>query len=512
MFKKINNFISSKLMFCLIFLTIMAIISFNIPLIADDFSLSISQVTNQPIKNLYDIFESVKDFYLNWNGRILGYFLSELSLIGNRQLFFRLVYPIINLIIVLEVKDLIFEEKNNTYLFLVGAIFLSPHVLTMSQTMFWIIGWSTYVFPLIFIIYLINYFKNVCSKSCKCFNKVTLFVSSFAGCLFVEHYALIIFGLSIMTIMVEIYRYKKIKISKETIYFLVGAIFGLLTIFAAPGLLNRASTDLTANFTMLKKFHFGWTRFIYNYFYLNQRIFIVVSLTLIIANYKYGNCKLAIIFNVLHLPILTLAVLLMFFPRVLNPYMLECLTGEWSFYTCELKNIIIYSSFVVYNLLVLLSNTIYLSLKEKNAYLFTLYGAAVMSSLCFVLSNLACERTQYISYVLLAIIGLEVYSKIDFKNFLKKTMLIASIMMFALLSTKYISNYYGQYQIYLRNENRYQTCAINKCQEVFVEDFNYNYIFKSDYNYDDQFNWLMDAIRHYYCLPSNTFIEPIIIK
>ena len=504
---KIIKLINNKAIFSIVLLFVMFLISFNIPLTADDYSFSFPIGSKVNFNSIIGIFESVKYNYLYWNGRILAYFISEIFLLGENQIIFRILYPIINLIIIFELNDLVFDGKDNSFLYVTSMMFLFSHILVLNQVMFWIVGWATYCLPLIFILPLIRYFKETCRKQDISIKKYILFIFSFAGSLFVEHYSLVILGISLFCALREIISNKKFKLTNTTIFFLLGALLGTLTIFLAPGLSYRAGGDLINDFALLEKFHFGWARFIYCFFYLNQRIFLLLSIVMIINNLKSNN-RIVKFYSLLYIPIILTSLVIMLKPGLMSPVMCECLTGEWSYYTCELKNTIVYSTVVIYYILIFLINIIYISCKEHNFYIFVLYGASVMSSLCFVFSNMACERTQFISFVLLAIILLDMVSNDSYfkSEVIKEIFIIVSIFLFGLLSYKYITNYNKQFDIYMRNKQRYENCSLEKCKEVRVEEFDYRYVFKSDFNFEDQFNWQMNAIRKYHRLDSDCII------
>lgn len=71
-----KKILTKRNIFVFLFLVIMYVISFNIPLVADDFSYSLSRLTGERLNNVYDVFVSVGHECLTWNGRLLGYFFT----------------------------------------------------------------------------------------------------------------------------------------------------------------------------------------------------------------------------------------------------------------------------------------------------------------------------------------------------------------------------------------------------------------------------------------------------
>lgn len=492
----------TKYTFIVMFLLLMYFISFHIPLNADDFGYSRSRIDGSIMNNLLDVIKSVGYEYMTWNGRILGYFFTQISLMHDNQIVFRIIYPIINLIIIFEIFDLVFDMKIYINLFVISALFLFAHVLQSNQTLFWIIGWCIYVLPLIFIIPLIKYFKNITSNKPNNIKPTVIFFLALSSSLFVESYSLLVLGLGLVSFIYEAIKNK--KISLDTKLFCLGSIIGILIIFLAPGLNNRASEDLTATFTLAEKFHFGWSRFNYTFFYMNQRIFLVLNPLLIIYNLKKKDL-LHTILLILSIPILIFTIILVIKPNIFGFEILESLTGEWSYYTVSKTALYKYSLIVIYYLIMYLINFISM-IKDSGVYLVILYLAALCTSFIFLFSNMACERTSYISYVILMIISLEIMNSID-NQFLLELIKFFLIVSLIYSSYKYSLNYYKEYQIFKNNEELYTSCALNDCKEIYVYEHNYRYIFKSDLNFDKQNDWPLENIRTYYNLDSDVVIK-----
>lgn len=509
-----KKILTKRNVFVFLFLVIMYVISFNIPLVADDFSYSLSRLTGERLNNVYDVFVSVGHEYLTWNGRLLGYFFTQLFLIDSNQLLFRIVYPIVNLIIIFELVNLADSKKIINY-FLATALLFSMHILVLNQTMFWIIGWAIYVLPLVFILPIINYFKKICKKQVVCDNKVKMFLFALISSLFVEHYSLIIICLSIVILICE-YAQKsnsknsKQRINKTSLYLLLGAAIGNMIIFLAPGILDRMSTDLSLTMTFAQKIHFGYSRFIYCFFYMNQRIFLLLAIVIIFRIYQ-TNIKRTpkTILIIMLVPVVLFSTILIFKPTLLNPYMLECLTGEWSYYTCELSVLLKYSVIVMYYIVVFLLSVIVLSKLEKDIFQFIVYGIALMSSLVFVATNMACERTQFISGVMLIVLFLENYNQLKINLSIERILCSGVIVVLTLLSYKFVKNYINQFNIYKLNEEIMVTCSEDSdCEEVEIYEHDYRYVFKSDLNFDEQDGWVLNSIRKYYNLKKDVLIKP----
>ena len=500
--KRIKDIIKGKYFFYAVSITVFFVIALNIPLVADDYSFSLIESTTNKISNIFELFESIFINYSNWGGRIFAYGSAELCLLGNNHILFDLLYPVFNTIIIEEIVQL-FDNKKTWLYYLFLAVLLSHHILVLNQTLFWIVGWSTYVASLVPLLYVIKYVKNSFDNKENKGSNIYIFFFSIIGCLFVEIYSLIIICLSFICLIKEIIYH---RIHSETIYLMFGAIIGCLIIFLAPGMLNRAGTGILPNSSFSQQLLFGWTRFIYCFFFMNQRIFFLLSITIIgWLFYKHDKCKLLI--TIMLMPIIILSMILIIKPAIVGPVVSECLTGEWSYYTCKAEDVFKCSFIVVYYIVVLLVCVIYICCIIKNYFIFYLYGAAICSNLCFITTTLACERTQFISYILLTIITLCLLDGFVTGKMLRIIIPIV-IVIITYQSIKYINAYSREYQIYKYNDNLFRECAKTKQKEIYIHEHDYRYIFRSDLYFDNQDMWIFDMFRRYYNLDDDVMILP----
>lgn len=492
--KKITSILISKKFFFCVSYFFFLYISFNIPFVADDFSYAFSKLTGERIVSVIDIIKSLSFEYCNWNGRILGYFFTELFMMKDIGIWiFRLLYPIVNTII-LELIHRIVNEKSNSNYYIALSLLLSGHILMLNQTVFWICGWSIYVLALPCILYSILSFKKTLIKQKQ--NYVLLYISNFCGCLFVEHYSLLILGFSICVFVYNIY---KKDVTKQDVFALMFSLMGNAVVFLAPGLSARASQDLTAAFSFSEKLYFGWTRFIYCFFYMNQRVFLILSSSLLLVsmkNKKYINSLSLILTSVF-------SFLLIFTKSIFNPYLYECLTGEWTFYTCEpsmiLKGsiiVVVYSLIIFVNILILL---------DEKIFSFILIMAIICSNACFITSNMACERTMFVGNIMLIILAMESIYSIG-NIIVEKSVVVLFILILIYSCLKMVNNYSEEYSIFLENEERLREALASNKDTVYIVEHNYGFIFKSDLDFNEQDSWLLEGIRKYYGLDENVKI------
>lgn len=159
--------------------------------------------------------------------------------------------------------------------------------------------------------------------------------------------------------------------------------------------------------------------------------------------------------------------------------------------------------------MVFLLSVIVLSKLEKDIFQFIVYGIALMSSLVFVATNMACERTQFISGVMLIVLFLENYNQLKINLSIERILCSGVIVVLTLLSYKFVKNYINQFNIYKLNEEIMVTCSEDSdCEEVEIYEHNYRYVFKSDLNFDEQDGWVLNSIRKYYNLKKDVLIKP----
>ena len=501
--RKINNILKSKYLFYVLSLSFFFIVALNIPLVADDYNYSLIIDTSSRITNIFDIINFVRYGCYHWGGaRIVSYSLANICLLGDNHILFDIIYPIINTLIIEEVVQL-FNKKKTWMYYLFFALLLSHHVLVLNQALFWIVGWAIYGACLVPLLYVLKYVKATFNDDYSKCNKYLLLFISIIGCLFVETISLIILCLSIVCLIREIINK---KVNKKTIYLLVGSIIGCFIIFTAPGIFARSDAGSFANASFSQKILFGWTRFIYCYFYMNQRIFIILAFATIIWLFvKHDKNK--ILFLVALLPIIIVSSILIFKPIILGPIVSECLIGEWSYYTCEVKDILLCSLIVIYYIIVLLICVVYFCHVKKNYFVFFLYGAAICSNLCFITTTLACERTQFVSYILLCIIALYILDDFITDKMIRGILLVA-ILILLYQSVKYINAYVKEYQIYKYNDNLFRECSKTKQKEIRIKEHDYRYVFRSDLYFENQDMWIFDMFKRYYGLDDDVVILP----
>lgn len=498
----VKNNKKTTLFVCLLLIVLYSI-SFSLVLTGDDFSYSVNRATGLPMLNLFDVFESVAYEYMHWMGRLACLYFAQLCYATKNQILFRITYPLIILFILIEIHYLITKKKisdENIMLLIVEALlFFLIETSVANQTYFWIIGYFTYILPLAFLLPCITFCSDIIIGRKEIW-KPYILLTTFIGCLFIEHYAAIAIGF--ITVALVVYFIKNKKINVDLVFLLMVSVIGLLIMVLAPGVRNR---PMSSSFDGKRELiYFGYTRFIFTFYALNQKIFLIMALVLICLFTKSKN-RLDFILIILLIPVVAMSLILIFKLPLITEDTRYFLTFQWSYYHWDRTSLLNTSWVVVYTIAVFLVCFIRVSVRYKNLFVITCASASFISQLIFIITELACERTSYISYLLIMIIILYVLNKEHYAS--SKLGIICLIFLITILINYQIS-YIKEYKIYAKNDELYRECAKNNCQYIEVYENNYKYVYKTEINFDDDNNWVLRDIKKYYGINPKCIIKP----
>jgi len=490
-------------LFVCLLMVVLYSISFSLVLSGDDFSYSVNRATGLPMMNLFDVLESVAYEYTHWMGRLACFFFAQLCYATKNQLLFRLTYPLIIILILIEIHYLITKEKindDNLMLLVVETLlFFLVEISVANQTYFWIIGYFTYILPLAFLLPCITYCSDIIIGREETWRPYIL-LTTFIGCLFIEHYAAIVIGFIVVALFVCGIKNKKINVN--LFFLLMVSIAGLLIMVLAPGVRNR---PLSSSFDSKRELiYFGYTRFIFTFYTLNQKILLIMALALICLFAKSKN-RLDFILIVLLIPIVAMSLILIFNLPLITEDTRYFLTFQWSYYHWDRTGLLNTSWVVIYTAVVFLICFIRLSVRYKNLFIITCASASFISQLIFIVTELACERTSYISYLLIMIIILYILNK---EHYVNSKLEIVCIVFLIMVLINYQVSYIEEYKIYRKNDELYRECAKTNCQYIEVYENNYKYVYKTEIDFDDDNNWVLRDIKKYYGINPNCIIKP----
>lgn len=240
----------------------MCIISRYTSFSPDDYNYSHIPWTNQRIKNLGDILESIKSFYFNWSGRILVLFISQVILMNSPWL-----YAILNALVFTIFIYLIasFYSKKPSIIRVImaaGITFLCTPVFV--EDYIWISGSLNYLWPttsMLFMTYL--YFHLYGPNHVEGGGGTAyylLLVFSFITAFFQENTTFLGGSFGVFFLIFQWKKLRKISI-KYKIILIVGVVLyalGAIILILAPGNFNRASGSGSIVFdiaTILSRFN-----------------------------------------------------------------------------------------------------------------------------------------------------------------------------------------------------------------------------------------------------------------
>ena len=489
------------------------VISFHLPMLADDFVYSFSKADGTRIMSIIDIFKSCSFEYFNSNGRFIVNFVNQLLLLDNNLLIYRLIYPLpfigILVCIFYFVKGHFPINKSDIPIIsLIIILILISKWEVLNQTLFWFTGYSNYIFPMFFIFLALLPISDVLlnrsnQELLKDKYKYLFLVIGFIAGFSMEHYGLILLCFILCAIIYV--KLKHNKIDKCLYFLLIGTVIGFSFLIFSPGLWIKNS-QTTAEFNTLELIHFGYTRFLYTYFALNQQYFLILGIISSFAYFKL-NCNKLLKISLLLISFISIVIsieLLIDIPILIPQNYHKLLLGAWSFYV-DSKPELIYETLIYglefLNILVLTS--IYTK-KRKSFFPLLLIISSICAQMIFIISTKGVERAAFISSVLLVILILFLLNELIKKSSIPLNYLLTTVSIVTLLLIGII--YINQYKIFLENTDTILEAKLSNTNEIYLTNYDYKYVFKSELDDSNQQNWIIKSIRNYYELSVDTII------
>ena len=236
------------------------------PMVADDFSYSLSWKTGERIQSIGDIIESLQVHYRTTNGRMIVHFLVHLFLMLP-QIIFKLCNTCVFIVMLVLLYGLCKPERRHSALLLLllfGLIWCATP--EFGQAYFWLAGSCNYLWGAVAtLLYLFPLFR------CLTFGTelrrgwgyciLTLLLGFIAGA-FIENVSAAMLLMAVMLLV--ILRIRKTKVPVFWDISVVLSVVGYLTVILAPGESKNKYTSLTPiilrqNFTVaLNTYWFFW--------------------------------------------------------------------------------------------------------------------------------------------------------------------------------------------------------------------------------------------------------------
>lgn len=466
--------------FLILLFVIFLIILFLSPISGDDWG---NYLVGE--KGIRHIIGQAIGMYFDWEGR----FVSRLSI--NLLTYNKWLWNIVNSSLILSIiyfSVKIINPKNKKIIYLLSFLgILCMNIFTFSQTITWIAGNVTYLFPLALLIIYIYYIKYHIDNN----NILILSILNLILPMFVEHMAILTV---IINLFVLIYKYiKDKKIDKRFVLYLIISIISTLLMLLSPGtkLRNSIENNMFNDLSLFEKIIYNIPNFIYYTFIVNSYLLILfVICNIYLTNRQIKNKVLKYILNlyILVIPILTIVsynlsiVKINFLNQIINPN--------------NILIIIYWISLIIIYLYLIIKN-----IKEEDykfILLITLLG--LISNAVMLISPTWGYRTSLATYIFLLIGLLFIISKIKINKIIEKLLIIISIFI-TLIYLLIYTNLYKQnkerekiIEEDINNNNEvirikklpgYGPCNINPTNEYHLE------VFKEYYNIDSEKETIM---------------------
>lgn len=361
--------------------------------------------------------ERLQNYFDNYNGRWAG---NILVLLLTRYRLFKAIFTSITMVVIVELINRIINKKNSKITYVVTALIMLMPYAIIAQTLSWTSGFSNYVisFALVLIfIYLnidiINHDENIKSKKIL---MVPLLFLGFIASLFLENLTIYNLLLVIFLIIYQLFKSKKVKI--ENISYFVGSIAGAILMFSNSAYHNIANandgyrTIEQGNFIIrgIKTYFSTIYKFlIQDNFIIN--IFIGVLILLIIINFIKNSKDLS------RKKRFTLGINSVIITGYITYIVFLTISGNSNVFITEKYQTLIEGVMaILFFLAILISSVIAINNKKvKQRIVFYLISIVVLTGPLLVVTPIG-PRNFFMSYVLFAMVGCELFNYIDKKE------------------------------------------------------------------------------------------------
>lgn len=222
---------SSKYLILFMIFTMMLIVNFLTPLIADDYSYSFG-INYQRITNFTDIILKQADHYMNWGGRTIAHTLANFFLMYSKSMFNIFNSAVYTILVYLIYKHSQTTKEEKPIMLILIHLSLYFFIPVFGQNCIWLIGSCNYLWTTVFILsFLLMYRENYKRKDTLSSTIGMFFLGVISGWTN-ENTA---FGLIVITVLL-MFTYKgKEKLPKYKISGLIGTIIGFTIMICAPG-------------------------------------------------------------------------------------------------------------------------------------------------------------------------------------------------------------------------------------------------------------------------------------
>lgn len=364
--------------------------------------------------------------YFVWEGRLVS------RLLINFLTYYKWIWNIVNSlsvcsIIYFSVKIIQPKDQKSIYLLSLLGI-LGMNIYMFSQGITWLAGNITYLFPISLLIFYLYFLKEHRIKE----HPILFGTISFIIPMFVEHMAILLVIVHILTL---IYNYiKSKKISRIIIIYLILSVISTLVMLLSPGSAARSAVENIEfnQLSLIGKVIYNIPNWIYYTCMIHgygNILWIIATLYLIHKTILNKKIKIVLDIFVLIIPSLTLfsyhlnMIHISFLPTLVNP-------NHWFIICYWFCFIILYGALLIKN-------------KKETDYIniFILAILGLFANIIMLVSPTWGYRTTLATSILLSIANLWIISKIKISEFIQKCIIIITILIMGIYLIFYVDLY-----------------------------------------------------------------------
>lgn len=250
------------------------------PYTTDDYAYMYSAVTGERITNIFQIFPSLWDDYMNIHGRIVPHFFLQLFLIGPKWIFNIVNAAMQALLIWLMMRISGSKQYNSLLFWLAIPVALWAFIPAYGQVFFWMSGIVNYSWCYVFALLYMNFYVKLYRNPEKVMGNKKIAILCVYGLFFGAYSELVSFpAVFVSFVILGIVMYKEHAIKKYWKYVIpvVTAAMGYLTMVLSPAQSSRQGEMVLG--TILKKLIDVFEE----YYLCSEKLLVVWAVLLVLA-------------------------------------------------------------------------------------------------------------------------------------------------------------------------------------------------------------------------------------
>ena len=384
--------------------------------------------------------ERLNTLFANYNGRWAG---NLFVILLTRCRILKAIFSALILYLIVKLSKKIVNKNNSQLSYLMVILILFMPISVIAQSTFWVSGFTNYVIPVVFLLYYLNFNKNIINKSNEndtIINTILFLFIGFIASLFIENLTIYNMLLSIVVIAYEFIKYK--KVSKSNITYFIGSALGTVLMFSNGAYHNVMNQ--TDNYRSIEQGNVilraivTYIKTVYKFFIQNNLLLnIIISIFAIFIVYKFFKNrkrkskpkKFLLSLSLFTIIGYMLYLIFIYIEGNVNIF----ITYDYKIYIESIMSVLFYISLFTISILSVES-------KEKRLKLAFLFISLLIMTGPLLIVNPIGPRCFFASYIFFALIVLEMFDYLVSKNDYKYTLVFVPLILliFYLLIFAYI--------------------------------------------------------------------------